>query len=252
MEKLLEVDDVRHAFGGLVAVAGASFSVRPNSILGLIGPNGAGKSTLVDVITGFKRIQHGRVRFDGHPIGGLAPHSIARKGLVRTFQVSRGFPHLTCLETMLVSLRTDDLAAFLRSLATRSSTRKSAGRIDIARCTDVLNEYGLGGQVDLYAEELSGGQLKLLDIARASLMAPRCLLLDEPMAGVSPVMIEALVGHLKRLRERGATVLIIEHNLDVVNDLCDEVVMLAGGKVLAQGQLSDLRKRSDVVSAYLN
>jgi ABC-type branched-subunit amino acid transport system ATPase component len=247
---ILDVSGLAHSFDGVRAVDSVSFGVARGSILGVIGPNGAGKSTVIDVISGMLRLQHGTVRFEGHDIGGWAPHRIANRGLIRTFQVSTGFARLTALENLLVVTQRDGLGGF----ATWLFKPGAIGAWEASATDDAmaaLEEFGLAKQWRSYAEELSGGQKRLLELARAMMLHPTCLLLDEPTAGVSPVVIEELIERIKSLRERGITIVIVEHNLDVVERLCDDVVVLAEGRVLARGGMAQVRQIREVVDAYL-
>jgi neutral amino acid transport system ATP-binding protein len=249
-DPLLAVSEVRHAFDGLFAVNGVSLEVQRGSIVGLIGPNGAGKSTLVDVISGFKRLQSGEIYFEGQSIRRWAPYRIASRGLVRTFQVSTGFEQLTTLENLMVVTRDDTLRSLGRWLC-RPASIGDWERMTVNRARDVLEQFGLSDQWNLYASELSGGQKRLLELARAVMFDPACILLDEPMAGVSPVLVEHLISVLAQLRDRGTTLLLVEHNLGVVERLCDDVFVLADGRVLAHGTMGEVRRTKEVIDAYL-
>jgi branched-chain amino acid transport system ATP-binding protein len=230
----LEVDGVVRAFGGVRAVDGASFDVRAGSITGLIGPNGAGKSTLFNCVSGFLRAQSGRVLLDGRRIEKLPPHRIARAGLVRTFQTPRALTRMTVLDNVLVPV-------------TRS--REDAGR---RRAAELLELVGLDGYAQSLAGTLSGGQRKLLDLIRALMAAPRILLLDEPMAGVSPGLRVELLHHILQLRDRdGITLLIVEHDLDFVMAASDRVVVMNNGQVIADGTPAEVRSDERVLDAYL-
>jgi branched-chain amino acid transport system ATP-binding protein len=224
----LEVHELVRSFGGVKAVDGASLEVEPGSITGLIGPNGAGKSTLFNCITGFLRPQRGRVLLDGRRIDRRAPHRIARAGLVRTFQTPRALTRMTVLDNMLV------------------------GGNRPQRAHELLELVRLGGYADALAGTLSGGQRKLLDLVRALMAEPRVLLLDEPMAGVSPALRVELLEHILALRrERGLTFLIVEHDLDFVMRSSDRVIVMSDGKVIAAGTPDEVRADERVVDAYL-
>jgi ABC-type branched-subunit amino acid transport system ATPase component len=235
---VLDISGLAHAFDGVRAVDGVSFEVRRGSILGVIGPNGAGKSTVIDVVSGMKRLQHGTVHFDGQSIGGWAPYRIARRGLIRTFQVSTGFSRLTALENLLVVTEQDGLGSLGRWVFRPKAIQEwETSASDAAMAA--LEEFGLGQHASSYAEELSGGQKRLLELARAMMLDPVCLLLDE------------LITRIRALRDRGITVVIVEHNLDVVERLCDDVLVLAEGRVLARGGMASVRQLREVVDAYL-
>jgi neutral amino acid transport system ATP-binding protein len=214
---ILEVREVVRAFGGLRAVDDASFDVEAGSITALIGPNGAGKSTLFNVISGFLSAERGRVHFEGRRIDRSQPHRIARRGLVRTFQVPRTLTRLSVLDNILVA-------------ATRHP----------------------GGHAGEYAGVLSGGQRKLLDFARVLMAEPRLVLLDEPMAGVNPALGRQLIDHVLRLRiETGMTFLFVEHDLDIVMEASDHVIVMNEGRVIASGDPVQVRGDQRVVDAYL-
>jgi neutral amino acid transport system ATP-binding protein len=230
----LQVEGLVRAFGGIRAVDGATFDVRPGSITGLIGPNGAGKSTVFNCVSGFLRAQAGHVLLDGRRIEKLPPHRIARAGLVRTFQTPRTLSRMTVLDNVLVP-------------ATRSREREARVRADELLLLVGLEAYGAE-----LAGTLSGGQRKLLDLIRALMADPRILLLDEPMAGVSPALRVELLRHILALRDRdGITLLIVEHDLDFVMAASDRVVVMNNGQVIADGTPAQVRSDERVLDAYL-
>jgi neutral amino acid transport system ATP-binding protein len=230
----LQVEGLVRAFGGIRAVDGATFDVRPGSITGLIGPNGAGKSTVFNCVSGFLRAQAGHVLLDGRRIEKLPPHRIARAGLVRTFQTPRTLSRMTVLDNVLVP-------------ATRSREREARVRAD-----ELLMLVGLDAYGAELAGTLSGGQRKLLDLIRALMAEPRILLLDEPMAGVSPALRVELLRHILELRDRdGITLLIVEHDLDFVMAASDRVVVMNNGQVIADGTPAQVRSDERVLDAYL-
>ncbi|TML27694.1 MAG: ABC transporter ATP-binding protein [Actinobacteria bacterium] len=247
---LLEAVDLYRAYGGVQAVAGATFQVRAGTITGLIGPNGAGKSTVVNLISGQVRPDRGEVRFDGRPIQGRPPHVTARHGIIRTFQTPNLFPGLTVLENLLVGAPPWPGESLRRALLGRWSWRRTEAQL-VDRARDLLADVDLVAHQHAYAGELSGGQKRLVELARALMARPRLLLLDEPMAGVSPALATRLADHLARLRAQGLTMLLIEHDLALVERLCDPVVVMAQGRVLAEGHLTALRGNAEVVDAYL-
>ena len=249
MSAALEVRDVVRACGGVRAVAGASLDVEAGSITGLIGPNGAGKSTLFNCISGFLRPQSGHVLLDGRRIDRHAPHRIARAGLVRTFQTPRALTRMTVLENVVLAAPRHPGERLGGSLAPRARRRERDAR---ARAAELLELVRLDGHAGALAGTLSGGQRKLLDLVRALMAEPRILLLDEPMAGVSPTLRVELLEHILGVRERdGITLLIVEHDLDFVMRASDRVIVMNDGRVIAEGRPDEVRADERVVDAYL-
>ena len=249
MSASLRVYDVVRAFDGVRAVDGASLEVEPGSITGLIGPNGAGKSTLFHCISGFLRPQSGRVLLDGKRIDRRAPHRVARAGLIRTFQTPRSLTRMTVLENVLLAAPRHRGERLGGSLAPRARRRE---RTATARAGELLELVRLDGSAGELAGTLSGGQRKLLDLVRALMAEPRILLLDEPMAGVSPNLRVELLQHILALRERdGITLLIVEHDLDFVMRASDRVIVMNDGRVIAHGSPDEVRANERVVDAYL-
>jgi ABC-type branched-subunit amino acid transport system ATPase component len=249
-DELLVVGDLHHKFGGVLAVDGCSISVPTGSITGLIGPNGAGKTTLVNVVSGALKLQRGRVVFDGSDIAGWSAHRIARRGLVRTFQLSREFRSLTVLENLLVAAPNQRGERFLSAVSRPWIGRDDDRRL-VAAAMEVLERFRLAASCDEYARNLSGGQKRLLELGRAVMSGASLVLLDEPMAGISPALIEELLGHLEELRRDGVSFVMVEHNLLVVERVCDHVIVMAEGKALASGRMEDLRRHPEVIRAYL-
>ncbi len=246
MTALLEVRDVAHAFGGVRAVDGATFDVEAGSITGLIGPNGAGKSTLFNCISGFLRMRSGHVSMDGRRIDRLPAHRIARGGLVRTFQTPRALLRMTVAENVLLATPRHP-GEHLGRRGGRARERQAQ-----TRAGELLALVGLDGHARALAGTLSGGQRKLLDLIRALMAEPRLLLLDEPMAGVSPTLRVELLQHIRDLRDRdGITLLIVEHDLDFVMGASDRVVVMNDGRVIAHGTPEEVRGDERVVDAYL-
>ncbi len=249
MTALLEVRDVVRAFGGVRAVDGATLEVEAGSITGLIGPNGAGKSTLFNCISGFLRPQSGTVLLDGKRIEQRSPHRIARDGLVRTFQTPRALTRMTVLENVMLAAPRNGGERLGRALAPSARRREREVR---ARAVELLELVRLDGHANALAGTLSGGQRKLLDLVRALMVEPRILLLDEPMAGVSPTLRVELLEHILALRDRdGVTLLIVEHDLDFVMRASDRVIVMNDGQVIAQGAPDEVRADERVVDAYL-
>jgi branched-chain amino acid transport system ATP-binding protein len=249
MSAQLEVREVVHAFGGVHAVDGASLDVEAGSITGLIGPNGAGKSTLFNCISGFLRPQSGRVLLDGKRIDRRAPHRIARAGLVRTFQMPRALTRMTVLENVALAAPRNGGERLGGSLAPRARRREREARV---RALELLELVRLDRDADALAGTLSGGQRKLLDLVRALMAEPRILLLDEPMAGVNPALGARIEDYLLQLRQDGLTMLMVEHEMSVVERLCDPVIVMAQGEVLAEGTMDQIRSDQRVLDAYLN
>jgi neutral amino acid transport system ATP-binding protein len=250
-EPILEVRDAAKSFDGLRAVAGASFSVARGSITALIGPNGAGKTTMFDLLSGFGRLDAGMIRFAGRTIGGMAPHRIARLGLVRTFQLTRVLAGMSVLDNMLLAAPSQpgEHLAFLLISPGRARSAEAAAR---ERADSLLDTFGLGAKAADYAGALSGGQRKLLEIARALMTEPALVLLDEPMAGVNPTLGRSILDHIEALRhEHGTTFLFVEHDMDVVMSRADSVVVMAQGRVIASGTPTEIRADPAVVEAYL-
>lgn len=249
MTSLLEVSGLIRSFGGLRAVAGADFAVPAGSITGLIGPNGAGKTTTFDVIAGRLRPDAGHVRFDGSEVTGDAPERLAQRGLVRTFQLPRVFGRMTVWENLLFAAEHPG-EAFFRSLLGTGGVRKRERTIR-SRADEVLHFLELDHIADARASELSGGQRKLLELGRVLMLRPRLILLDEPTAGVAPALTRDLVAHLEALRDRGTTLLIVEHDLKLVLELTDHLVVMHLGQVLAEGSPELVTRDERVLEAYL-
>jgi neutral amino acid transport system ATP-binding protein len=249
--KILEVDRVYKAFGGIHAVEGATLDVRPASITALIGPNGAGKTTLFNVITGFMRADAGRIVYDGRSIFGRPPHAIAGRGMVRTFQITKALAAMPVIDNMMLAAP-DQPGERLTNLLLRPRAARRREREVREQALALLDVYGLAGMADEYAGTLSGGQRKLLELARALMVGPRLVLLDEPMAGINPTLGARLLGHMRDLRDRdGVTFLFIEHDLDVVMRHSDRVIVMATGQVIADGPPEEVRRDQLVIDAYL-
>ena len=250
-DAILEVEGIEKHYGGVHAVDGASLSVERGSITALIGPNGAGKSTLFDVISGFERADGGSVRLDGRSIYRLPAFAIARRGLVRTFQMTKTLNVMSVLDNMLLAAPNhpgERLSTWIvRPLAARRRERDAR-----ARAHELLETFDLASHARAYAGTLSGGQRKLLELARALMLAPRLVLLDEPLAGVNPTLGRRLLEHIEELRRReGTTVLFVEHDMEVVMNHSDHVIVMAQGRVIAEGSADDVRRNETVVEAYL-
>jgi branched-chain amino acid transport system permease protein len=247
---VLRAVDLVRDFGGVHAVAGVSIEVRRGTLTGLIGPNGAGKSTLLAVLAGTIPATSGQVIYQGADVTGLPAYRRARLGLVRTFQLASEFKRLTVMENLLSGVpgnRGDSLAGALRG---RRYWRRDEDAA-IARARALLDRFGLSRYADTYGGDLSGGQRRLTEIMRALMTEPDMLLLDEPMAGVHPRLARQIGAQLLDLCAEGMTILMVEHELAIMDEFCDPVIMMAEGMVLATGTMADLRARADVVEAYL-
>lgn len=246
----LIVDRIRREFGGVVAIDEVSFEVSPGEIVGLVGPNGAGKSTFMAVIAGAIRATSGRVVFQGTEVTRWPEHKVSRHGLVRTSQLSSEFQELTVIENLLVAAPGQRGERFRSAVLPARFWREQEARL-ADEATAILEEFGMLGKANDYAGTLSGGQKRLLELMRVLMVHPRMILLDEPMAGINPGFVATVEGVLLDIRARGVDLVIAEHELDVVERLCDRVVVMAQGRVLARGSMDELRARPEVVEAYL-
>jgi ABC-type branched-subunit amino acid transport system ATPase component len=242
--------DIHKSFGGAKAVNGATFGVPKGKITALIGPNGAGKTTVVNILSGAMPSDGGTVTIGDQDVTVLPSYKRARLGLIRTFQLSRELGGLTVFENLLVAAKLQ-AGESLANIYFRPGLVKRIENENRERAAAILAQYGLYELRDSWARELSGGQKRLLEISRAVMAEPSLLLLDEPMAGVNPVLIDRIGEHIFDLKEAGVTVLMVEHNLNVVEKICDHVIVLAEGRTLATGQMSELRDNEKVVRAYL-
>ncbi len=248
----LQVESLTKQFGGLTAVDGASFEVEQGSLTGLIGPNGAGKSTTFNCITGVLEPTAGVVRFNGEDITGLAPHEVADRGLARTFQIARELGEMTVLENLMLAPMGQRGESLWRSVLpfTRRSVVEEEEEV-LEEVWDTLEFFDIDHLADEYAGNLSGGQRKLLELARVLLTDPDVLLLDEPFAGVNPSLEERLLEHLHELREQGYTFLIVEHDMDLIMNNCERVIVMHQGSVLTEGTPEDVKSDERVLEAYL-
>lgn len=239
---LLEVQSLSKRFGGVTAVDGCSLSLDLGSITGLIGPNGSGKTTVFNLITGFLAKDGGDVRFNGQSIAGFGPNRIYGLGIGRTFQLARIFPRLTALENMLVPVRRSGF----RALVSRGQWNEERTRaMDMLEAMDIVHVAGLLGG------SLSYGQRKLLELAAVMMAQPQLVLLDEPAGGVNPALIERIGEHIRQLNRQGVTFLLVEHNMPFVMGLCQKIVVLHRGAVLAEGTPAEVRGNAAVLDAYL-
>ena len=249
-DPMLTISGVRRSFGGITAVDVDHLEIPRGLITGLIGPNGAGKTTLFNLLTGFDSPDAGTWTFNGDNLGGVPAHLVARKGMVRTFQLTKALSRMTVLENMKLAAEGQAGERFLGALFPPLWRGQEADITD--RADQLLVRFKLDHMRDEYAGTLSGGQRKLLEMARALMVEPSLVMLDEPMAGVNPALTQSLLGHVKGLRDNeGRTVVFVEHDMDVVFDISDWVVCLAQGRVIAEGRPSEIGTNPEVIDAYL-
>jgi ABC-type branched-subunit amino acid transport system ATPase component len=248
--KLLDVKDISVSFGGIKPVQHVSFSIKENTFTSVIGPNGAGKTTLFNLISGMNKTTSGEIIFCGEPIQAIHAHKIAQKGLIRTFQGAKIIRRLSVVENLMMAVQGnpgDNLIGFLKPKA-----RKNFELLARNEALRRLDQVGLSKFADEYAGILSGGQRKLLDLSRALMANPKLLLLDEPFAGVNPTLVERLLTVLADLRkDRHLTFLLIEHDLETVMNISDRVIVMADGKIIADGLANSIYENELVVDAYL-
>ena len=248
-DPILVVDGIRRSFGGLVAVDVEHLEIQRNKITALIGPNGAGKTTFFNLITGFDSPDAGTWRYDGKDMGSLSAHEVALKGMVRTFQLTKALSRLTVLENMKLGAQRQRGENLFRAFNHRG-WRAEEARIE-ERADSLLKRFKMDHMREEFAGTLSGGQRKLLEMARALMTEPALIMLDEPMAGVNPALTQSLLGHVKELRDEGRTVVFVEHDMDVVRDISDWVVVMAEGRIIAEGTHEEIGANQDVIDAYL-
>ena len=240
---LLEIENLTKHFFRLSALSRVSLSVEPGELLGIIGPNGSGKTTLFNCVTGVLRPSDGHVRFRGEDITGRTADTVYRRGIARTFQLIQLFPEMTVMENMLVAGQ-EKKGTLLSRLLRREEAEATA------RAVALLEFLGIAGLRENLASNLSYGQQKLLDFGMALMSDPQLILLDEPMAGVNPTMIQNLVGHILELNARGYTFVVIEHNMEVVMSLCRRIVVLSQGERIAEGTPAEIADNPLVLDAY--
>ncbi len=248
---MLELEDVMCSFGGLVAVDHCSFEIEEGSITGLIGPNGAGKSTIFNLITGMVPLQAGRINFEGRRLDGIPPHSVARQGIARTFQIPAELGRMTVLENLAVVPADQYGEAMLSALFSVGWVNRQEAKIR-ETAHQMLQALNLDHLADELAANLSTGQKKLLELGRALMSEPRLVLLDEPAAGVNPTLMRGIAARIETLRsDQNITFVIVEHDVPLIMEMCDRVIVLAEGKVIASGDPDTVRHDERVLDAYL-
>ena len=248
-DPILIADNVMRRFGGLVAVDVEHFEIQRGKITALIGPNGAGKTTFFNLLTGFDRADTGTWTFNGQSLQGVPPYKVARRGMVRTFQLTKVLSRLTVIENMRLGAtgqRGEKIFSSVFRFLWRDQEQANSDRAD-----ELLGRFTLDTKREDFAGSLSGGQRKLLEMSRALMVDPELIMLDEPMAGVNPALKQSLLGHVKSLRDEGRTVLFVEHDMDMVRDISDWVVVMAQGKIVAEGPPDDVMADPAVIDAYL-
>ena len=239
---LLQVENLNKSFGGVVAVHNCSFHIEAGSITALIGPNGAGKTTAFNLISGVLKADSGRVIFDGKEIQTLPPHRITRLGINRTFQISRNLQDMTVLENMIVASPVHGWGSLFK---------RAIQPHERAKAMELLDFVGLTRLADTQTRSLSYGQRKLLDFASVLMADPKLIMLDEPAGGVNPALLEDIMRYIKELNANGITFLIVEHNMDLVMNISDHVVVMAYGERLAEGSPDEVQNNAEVLEAYL-
>jgi branched-chain amino acid transport system ATP-binding protein/neutral amino acid transport system ATP-binding protein len=247
---LLQITDVTRTFYGIHALNGVNLAVEPGRVIGLIGPNGAGKTTLFNCISGVVPPDSGQIRFGGRDITGWRPDRITRAGLVRTFQIARGCPRLTVLENLLLYGQDQPGEAVLPALLRTRAARLREQDL-LRRARDIAARLRLAAVLDNTAAALSGGQKKLLEIGRALMAEPKLILLDEPTAGVNPTLAREIGDRLREIASGGTTVLLIEHQMDMIARLCDHVIVMAEGRRLTEGSFTAVAADARVQEAYM-
>jgi len=248
-DPILIIDDVSKSFGGLKAVHVGHLEIQRGAITALIGPNGAGKTTFFNLLSGFDAPDTGEWSFNQGPLSGVAAHRIARNGMVRTFQLTKALRRLTVMENMKLGATQQKGENIFRALI--PATWKSQERDIEDRADALLERFSMAHMRNEFAGELSGGQRKLLEMARALMSDPELVLLDEPTAGVNPALKQSLLGHIRELLELGTTVMFVEHDMDMVRDISDWVVVMGEGSVIAEGPHEAIGRNQTVIDAYL-
>ncbi len=246
-DPILIADSVSRTFGGLRAVDVDRVEVQRGAITALIGPNGAGKTTFFNLLTQFDTPDTGLITFDGKSTAGVRSHELASRGMVRTFQLTKVLAKMPVIDNMMLAAQNQSGESMWKALL--NGWRPQEKGVE-ERALQILDEFNMTHMKDEFAGALSGGQRKLLEMARAMMAEPRLIMLDEPMAGVNPALTQSLLGHVKRLRSEGITVMFVEHDMDVVQDISDWVIVMAEGQVIAEGPPRSIGENPAVVDAY--
>ena len=248
-DPILIADGIVRRFGGLTAVDVAHAEFQRGAITALIGPNGAGKSTFFNLLSGFDKADAGSWAYDGNSIANTAPHKLARRGMVRTFQLTKSLSRMTVIDNMRLGATGQTGEIMLASIL--PFTWRAQERKVTERAMVLLDRFNLAAKADDFAGSLSGGQRKLLEMARALMLEPQLIMLDEPMAGVNPALKQSLLDHIRDIREEGTSVIFVEHDMDMVRDVSDWVIVMAQGQIIAEGTPSSVMGDKRVIDAYL-
>tara|TARA_B100000900_G_scaffold101727_1_gene84286 strand:+ start:79 stop:849 length:771 start_codon:yes stop_codon:yes gene_type:complete len=247
---LISVNNLKKSFGGLKAVDVQELSFKEGELTSIIGPNGAGKTTFFDLISGFQNADSGSIFLKDKDISNAQPYKIARMGMVRTFQLTKVFDRMTVMENLLFSGSNIKNDSFLRSFIKLNSQKLYENSLR-EKANEIMNDLNIGHMANSYARELSGGQKKLLELARSIINEPEILLLDEPLAGVNPKLAEDILSLITKLSDSGITIIMVEHNIEAVMKISERIVVLAEGSLIADGIPNEIRTDSNVIEAYL-
>jgi len=247
---LISVNNLKKSFGGLKAVDVQELSFKEGELTSIIGPNGAGKTTFFDLISGFQDADSGSIFLKDKDISNAQPYKIARMGMVRTFQLTKVFDRMTVMENLLFSGSNIKNDSFLRSFIKLNSQKLYESNLR-EKANEIMNDLNIGHMANSYARELSGGQKKLLELARSIINEPEILLLDEPLAGVNPKLAEDILSLITKLSDTGITIIMVEHNIEAVMKISERIVVLAEGSLIADGIPNEIRTDSNVIEAYL-
>ena len=250
LNNLISVKNLKKSFGGIKAVDVKELSFTEGELTSVIGPNGAGKTTFFDLISGFQNADSGDIFLKENNISNSQPYKIARMGMVRTFQLTKVFDRMTVMENLLFSGSNVNNDSFLKSIFKLNSQKVYESSLK-DKANEIMNDLNIGHMADSYARELSGGQKKLLELARAIINEPEILLLDEPLAGVNPKLAEDILSLIKKLSEDGITIIMVEHNIEAVMKISERIVVLAEGSLIADGSPNEIRTNKNVIEAYL-
>ena len=247
---LIYVNNLKKSFGGLKAVDVQDLYFKEGELTSIIGPNGAGKTTFFDLISGFQNADSGSIFLKDKDISNAQPYKIARMGMVRTFQLTKVFDRMTVMENLLFSGSNIKNDSFLRSFVKLNSQKLYESNLR-EKASEIMNDLNIGHMANSYARELSGGQKKLLELARSIINEPEILLLDEPLAGVNPKLAEDILSLITKLSDSGITILMVEHNIEAVMKISERIVVLAEGSLIADGIPNEIRTDNNVIEAYL-